>query len=314
MTRTAFTTSRLLEFCTTAELSKQVGFPPEDWLFVALKELVDNGLDAAEEAGIAPEITITVTTASNTLTVTVTDNGSGIAREVVARIINFRTKTSSREAYVDPTRGRQGNALQTILAMPFVLNGKSGETVIEALGIAHKIIFSIDPIRREPKLMHGEDPSLVQSGTSVTLHWPRLASSKVVETRSRIVQIAEHFGWLNPHASFAVTWDGTTCATLPATDPGWRKWRPADPSPAAWYDAEAFNRLIAACIADDQDHGRDRLVREFVAEFRGCARSGTQKEILKVVDGARTTPSSPTARSQVGCARCCRPCRSRPRA
>src|SRR5262245_54348272 len=121
--RNVFTTSRLLEFCTTTELSKQVGFRPEDWLFVALKELVDNGLDAAEEAGIAPEITIAVTIASNTLTLTVTDNGSGIAPGVVARIINFHTKTSSREAYIAPTRGRQGNALQTILAMPFVLDG-----------------------------------------------------------------------------------------------------------------------------------------------------------------------------------------------
>jgi DNA topoisomerase-6 subunit B len=116
MSRTVFTTSRLLEFCTTGELSKQVGFGCEDWLFVALKELVDNGLDAAEEGGIAPEITITVTTACNTLTLTVTDNGPGIAPGVVARIIDFHTKTSSREAYVAPTRGQQGNALQTVLA------------------------------------------------------------------------------------------------------------------------------------------------------------------------------------------------------
>jgi hypothetical protein len=49
--RTAFTTSRLLEFCTIAELSKLVGSPPEYWAAVIVKELIDNGLDAAVRAG-----------------------------------------------------------------------------------------------------------------------------------------------------------------------------------------------------------------------------------------------------------------------
>ena len=35
-------------------------------------------------------------------------------------------RVSSREAYVSPTRGAQGNALKTIVAMPFVLDGERG--------------------------------------------------------------------------------------------------------------------------------------------------------------------------------------------
>ena len=53
--------------------------------------------------------------------------------------------------------------------------------------------------------------------------------------------------------------------------------------------AESFNRLIAAYVADDQDHGRDRMVREFIAEFRGFARSDIQKTVLDDVGAARVS-------------------------
>ena len=73
-----------------------------------LKELVGNALDAAEEAGTAPVIKIN---ASNGI-ITVDDNGPGIPAEKVTSIPDYGTRTSSRAAYVAPTRGAQGNALR----------------------------------------------------------------------------------------------------------------------------------------------------------------------------------------------------------
>ena len=58
--RTTFKTSRLLEFCSQKELVAQTGHEPDDWPLVAVKELIDNSCDAAEEAGIAPVIHVTV--------------------------------------------------------------------------------------------------------------------------------------------------------------------------------------------------------------------------------------------------------------
>ena len=57
-----------------------------------------------------------------------------------------------------------------------------------------------------------------------------------------------------------------------ATDPAWPKWRPSDPTSAHWYEQKHLERLLAAYIARDEDQGRDRTVREFVAEFRGFSR------------------------------------------
>jgi DNA topoisomerase VI subunit B len=58
--RTTFSTSRLLEFCSRKELIAQTGHEPDDWPLVIIKELIDNSLDSAEEAGVAPVIHVTV--------------------------------------------------------------------------------------------------------------------------------------------------------------------------------------------------------------------------------------------------------------
>jgi hypothetical protein len=167
--REIFKTSRLLEFCSEKELVNQTGHAVEQWPLVVLKELVDNAIDAAEEAGIAPVIQVTVRKG----VITVADNGPGIGPETVKDITDYSTRTSSREAYVSPTRGAQGNALKTILAMPFVLDGGTlGETIIAAKGVSHRIQFSVDHVRQEPKITIDPKTSNVQNGTRIRVRWP----------------------------------------------------------------------------------------------------------------------------------------------
>jgi len=60
--RVAITTSRLMEFCTEKELVAQTGHESFEWPEVIVKELVDNGIDACEEAGIAPVIKVNIKT------------------------------------------------------------------------------------------------------------------------------------------------------------------------------------------------------------------------------------------------------------
>ena len=52
--RTTFSTSRLLDFASAKELTAQTGHAVDDWPLVIVKELLDNAIDACEEAGIAP--------------------------------------------------------------------------------------------------------------------------------------------------------------------------------------------------------------------------------------------------------------------
>ena len=167
--RKTFTTSRLAEFVTETELTKQVGHGPGSWPLVVVKELVDNALDAAERAGIAPIISVSVDADA----IVVTDNGPGIPAATVKKLTNFDAKTSSNAAYVAPTRGQQGNALQSILPMGYVLDRAAGAVVIETNGRAHAIEFTIDPIRRTPNVTIRSKPSTVRIGTKVTVCWPQ---------------------------------------------------------------------------------------------------------------------------------------------
>jgi hypothetical protein len=80
-------------------------------------------------------------------------------------------RTSSNSAYVSPTRGQQGNALQTLLAMAHALTGKPGLTVIESRGVRHQITFDIDPISREPRLDHQRVSIPAAPGMKVTMFW-----------------------------------------------------------------------------------------------------------------------------------------------
>src|SRR5260370_32748997 len=166
--RETFSTSRLLDFCSERELVKQIGHGVDQWPLVIFKELTDNALDACEEAGVAPVIDIKVTGTE----ITITDNGPGIPAETVAGGLNFAVRISSREAYASPTRGAQGNALKTVVAMSFALDGAEGETVIETHGVKHTISFKVDHVRQQPNIVHVREECSVRNGTKVTVHWP----------------------------------------------------------------------------------------------------------------------------------------------
>ena len=98
VTRTSFATSRLLDFVSEKELTLQCGYGPGYWPLVVVKELIDNTLDACEEQGIPPEVTVTVDESS----ITVEDNGTGIPPDTVDRLLDMSIRVSSREAYVAP--------------------------------------------------------------------------------------------------------------------------------------------------------------------------------------------------------------------
>ena len=119
-------------------------------------------LDIAEEAGIAPVVRVTVARGR----IRVRDNGPGIRPETVTSILNFATRTSSREAYVAPDRGRQGNALKTIIAMPFALSGEEGRVEIVARGIRHEITFRVDRIAQRPVIDHHRSSPAVAARTA----------------------------------------------------------------------------------------------------------------------------------------------------
>ena len=276
--RAILRTSRLLDFASEKELVAQTGHQREAWPLVVLKELVDNAIDACEEAGTTPVISIKVDGAG----ITVEDNGPGLPAETIKDVLDFSVRVSSREAYISPTRGAQGNALKTMVAMPFVVDGERGHIEIEANGARHLIDMMVDRIRQAPMISREIEAIKRRIGTLVRVRWPDLPSSIGDDGRARFLQFAEDYAWLNPHLTISVDWCGEKVSAA-ATDPAWVKWRPSDPTSPHWYNTEHLERLIAGYISN----GRDITVRELISEFRGLSGTAKQKAVLEATGLAR---------------------------
>jgi hypothetical protein len=325
LTRVPFTVSRLMEFCNRQELVNQTGHDVLEWPLVILKELVDNALDACEEAGIAPVISVVVKRGS----IVVEDNGPGIPAKTIDGVLDYSVRVSSREAYTSPTRGAQGNALKTILPMSYVMDDRrgedaSGKTVIEAHGAAHHIAFAVDHIRQEPKIKHATKPSPVTCGTRITVRlpttrvWGDYEVDVIEDNKARFLELAASYAWLNPHLSIRVSWGGEVKIDAKASNPAWAKWLPSWPTSPHWYNVSRFRRYMAAHIANRGN----ATVREFIGELRGLSSTAKQKAVLEEIGashvslhsffGRRKPNSENIARLLAACRKHSKPVRPRP--
>jgi DNA topoisomerase VI subunit B len=287
LTRSTLSTPRLLDFFSERELTTQIGHPKRDWPLVIGKELIDNSLDACEDASVPPEITMKVDKNS----ITVIDNGPGLPAATVGGVVDFSVRASSREHYVSPTRGAQGFGLKSAVAMPFVLDTNLGRVDITACGVLHEIHVSVDPFEGKPKIRHLQHKVLKKNGTIVRLYWPDSASSILAEAKNALLRIADDFTFLNPHLTLHVDLFGER-RSVQATNPTWKKWQPSDLPSVHWYPLDRFQRAIVGYLRDDECKGRVRTLREFVADFAGLAGSGKQKAVLESVDLLRTNLSA----------------------
>jgi len=278
--RQTFTVSRELEYFSEAELTIQTGYAKEHWWpGVVAKELIDNGLDACGQAGRPPQVKVDFRGDS----LTVEDNGPGINPEVVERILDFSTRTSDKMAYVSPTRGAQGNALKTVLAIPYVLSGgQPGRIEVEAAGVHHDITISTDEIAQRPQISHATTDTVRTAGTQVQVSLDA-PSSKATEPEPGFLQnLIDDYALFNPHATYELT-DHGAHSTIEATAPGWRNWLPTDPTSPHWYTTERLETLIGCYVCAERNGGRARTVREFVSEFRGLSSTGKQKQIMEQI-------------------------------
>ena len=282
LTRETFETSREAEYFTEKELRAQIGHGPEYWPVAIVRELIDNGLDACEMAGVLPEITVTAEDDQ----ITVVDNGPGIPPDVLKKSMDYLLRVSDKAYYVSPTRGQMGNALKTVWAAPFVTCGTS-MVEVETHGEKHVIEVHMDRIAGKPAITHEHEP-FVKNRSSVSIAWPNsstLLLDKPNDSYKREIpslrKLIDGFACFNPHATFILNGE-----KYERTTPDWQKWKPDMPTSAHWYNVETLRDLVAGYIGSERHGGRVKTVREFVSEFRGLSGTGKQKEITGEWSGA----------------------------
>jgi hypothetical protein len=270
-----------MDFFSGKELVTQTGHEMGEWPQVIVKELVDNSLDACEEADVAPLIEV----AADASGITVQDNGSGLPEGTLQGAMDFTVRASNREAYVSPCRGAQGNALKTLLPMPRVLDPEAGRLIVVACGKRHVIQCSADPI--SGRAVVNDDVSLEPTtGTLVRLEWGAKSDAiwpfdgcKADDHYSGLRSLLEGFAVFNPHATIRLEWFGKK-TRWEATNPAWEKWKPHQPPSAHWYEPRHLERLLGAYITHERGVGEDRLVSDFLRDFDGLSGSLKRSRVL----------------------------------
>ncbi|QDU68306.1 DNA topoisomerase VI subunit B [Engelhardtia mirabilis] len=126
-------------------------------LLTTVKEAVDNSMDACEEAGILPEISVEISAAEeeNRFRVCVEDNGPGIVREQVGKIFG-KLLYGSKFHKLSQTRGQQGIGIAAAGMYGQLTTGKSVRVVSRPgkRAKATEFLLSIDTAKNKPEIHH----------------------------------------------------------------------------------------------------------------------------------------------------------------
>jgi DNA topoisomerase-6 subunit B len=126
---------------------------PAKALVTAVKEAVDNALDACEEAGILPEIHVQVRHRYGRARVVVEDNGPGIVESQIARIFG-KLLYGSRFHKLSQSRGQQGMGISAAGMYGQLTVGKPLHILSRIAGDrqATELYVSIDTARNRPDI------------------------------------------------------------------------------------------------------------------------------------------------------------------
>lgn len=122
-------------------------------VLTTVKEAVDNALDACEEAGILPEVSLEITELDNgSVSVIVQDNGPGIVEAQVGRIFG-KLLYGSRFHRLSQSRGQQGIGIAAACLYSQLTTGKPMHIRTRVRrGTAWDMFVSIDTARNKPEV------------------------------------------------------------------------------------------------------------------------------------------------------------------
>jgi DNA topoisomerase-6 subunit B len=126
---------------------------PAKALVTAVREAVDNALDACEEAGILPEISVQVHDRRRHFVVVVEDNGPGIVENQIARIFG-KLLYGSKFHKLSQSRGQQGMGISAAGMYAQLTTGKPLHIISRIKGetLASELYVSIDVARNRPDI------------------------------------------------------------------------------------------------------------------------------------------------------------------
>src|SRR6267142_1555037 len=184
---------------------------PRKALLTCVKEAVDNALDAAEEAGILPEVVVTLEVAASgeeapvaasqtsRFRINITANGPGIDRQQIPPIF-AKLLYGSKFHRLRMSRGQQGIGIsaagmyaQLTTGKPVQITSRTG-----ARAAAHYFEVQIDTKKNEPRIFESKKVDWEhQRGTQVTLE----IEGRYQKGRASVDEFLEQVAIANPHVT-----------------------------------------------------------------------------------------------------------------
>jgi len=177
---------------------------PRKAMLTAIKEAVDNALDACEEAGILPHIYVRVLQISESrFKLTIRDNGPGIVRAQIENIFG-KLLYGSKFHRLKMSRGQQGIGISAAgmyglmtTGKPIVIISKTGKNKP-----AHEVVLKMDTSKNRPTVIsddeHPEDDKFFKEGRGTQVEIE--LEGKYQKGRQSIDEYLEQTSIANPHA------------------------------------------------------------------------------------------------------------------
>ncbi|MEQ9716150.1 MAG: DNA topoisomerase VI subunit B [Candidatus Asgardarchaeum sp.] len=220
---------------------------PARAIYTAIREMVENSLDACEEGGILPEILVWVRSVEgNIYQIYVADNGIGVPEKVVPKA--FAKLLVGTKYTLKQSRGTFGLGGKMAIMYGQITTGKPLKVITGVDGKkAHYFLLKIDIQKNEPIILKKKEITLKDNwrGTIVSFQivgdWMR--------AKSKVIQYFKNTGIVAPYANITfIDPDGVlyffrrTTTALPS--------KPKEIKPHPYgVDIETLNRMIKATKA-----------------------------------------------------------------
>jgi DNA topoisomerase-6 subunit B len=187
---------------------------PRKALLTTVKEAVDNSLDACEEAGLLPDLTVTIekTGHADELKVIVEDNGPGIVKRQMGNIFG-RLLYGSRFHAIRQSRGQQGIGISAVVLYSQLTTGRHA-VVTSKIGVGHPAVrmeLGLNTKKNEAEVFSTDmDESWTKDhGTRVEV----VIKAKFQGGRQSAYEFLRSTSIVNPHARITFT-DPTGASTV----------------------------------------------------------------------------------------------------
>jgi hypothetical protein len=272
--REAFSLNREFDYVRMEGLRRATGLPEHEWDLYIVKELVDNALDADDllwhdNPSQPPQVEVRLEyfEASGTIQVQVSvANRARFPVEQLDDIFATGWYTSRKAFFKGLSRGALGNALKTLLGIPYALYNSTKPSdpyrpsyapmTIAVGDTLYKPQYQVDVTTQTISFAHQHNSITPVNGTIIKVNLDHFWQERR-RTLSELHLLADQYHLCNPHAAFhwtiEIVGENLTLEYSPHSD--WTN-KFQDPAPIQWYSPPAFQELLAATYR--RQFGEDR--------------------------------------------------------